>query len=117
LSSVFCVCAEPAIAIANDSAIANGNFGVVANLLENPVAVHPWRKDSQNQRRFSSARAKEAESRDAVGRAYYEHGAAPGQGYRNGVRTGRLGSRPRLWPPASWRKSPWSARPIRFPAR
>ncbi len=32
----------------------------------------------------------EAESRDAVGREYYEHGAAPGQGYRNGVRTGRL---------------------------
>lgn len=34
--------------------------------------------------------ALEAESRDALGRAYYEHGAAPGQGYRNGVRTGRL---------------------------
>ena len=32
----------------------------------------------------------EAESRDAVGREYYEHGAAPGQGYRNGSRTGRL---------------------------
>ena len=32
----------------------------------------------------------EAESRDALGREYYEHGAAPGQGYRNGVRTGRL---------------------------
>ncbi len=34
--------------------------------------------------------ALEAESRDAVGWAYYEHGAAPGQGYGNGVRTGRL---------------------------
>jgi transposase-like protein len=34
--------------------------------------------------------ALEAESRDALGREYYEHGAAPGQGYRNGVRTGRL---------------------------
>jgi len=34
--------------------------------------------------------ALEAESRDAVGRDYYEHGAAPGQGYRNGSRTGRL---------------------------
>ena len=32
----------------------------------------------------------EAESRDAVGREYYEHGAEPGQGYRNGSRTGRL---------------------------
>lgn len=32
----------------------------------------------------------EAESRDALGREYYEHGAEPGQGYRNGVRTGRL---------------------------
>lgn len=32
----------------------------------------------------------EAESRDAVGRDYYEHGAMPGQGYRNGVRPGRL---------------------------
>jgi len=34
--------------------------------------------------------ALEAESRDALGREYYEHGAEPGQGYRNGVRTGRL---------------------------
>jgi putative transposase len=32
----------------------------------------------------------EAESRDAIGRDYYEHGAVPGQGYRNGSRTGRL---------------------------
>lgn len=32
----------------------------------------------------------EAESRDAVGRDYYEHGAEPGHGYRNGSRTGRL---------------------------
>ncbi len=32
----------------------------------------------------------EAESRDAIGRDYYEHGAAPGQGYRNGSRMGRL---------------------------
>ncbi len=29
-------------------------------------------------------------SRDAPGREYYEHGASPGQGYRNGSRTGRL---------------------------
>ena len=34
--------------------------------------------------------ALEAESRDALGREYYEHGAGPCQGYRNGVRTGRL---------------------------
>jgi transposase-like protein len=34
--------------------------------------------------------ALEAESRDALGREYYEHGAEPGQGWRNGVRTGRL---------------------------
>ena len=32
----------------------------------------------------------EAESRDALDRAYYEHGARPGQGYRNGHRPGRL---------------------------
>ena len=32
----------------------------------------------------------EAESRDALGRDYYEHGASAGQGWRNGVRTGRL---------------------------
>ena len=32
----------------------------------------------------------EAENRDALGRDYYEHGAEPGRGYRNGVRTGRL---------------------------
>jgi transposase-like protein len=34
--------------------------------------------------------ALEAEQRDAVGRDYYEHGAEPGQGWRNGSRTGRL---------------------------
>ena len=34
--------------------------------------------------------ALEGESRDVLGRDYYEHGAAPGQGWRNGVRTGRL---------------------------
>ena len=34
--------------------------------------------------------ALEAESRDALGRDYYEHGASPGQGWRNGVRMGRL---------------------------
>src|SRR5690554_5426538 len=34
--------------------------------------------------------ALEAESRDAIGRGYYEHGARPGQGYRNGSRPGRL---------------------------
>jgi putative transposase len=34
--------------------------------------------------------ALEGESGDVVGRDYYEHGAAPGQGYRNGYRTGRL---------------------------
>ena len=34
--------------------------------------------------------ALEAEGRDALGRDYYEHGAAPGQGYRNGTRKGRL---------------------------
>ena len=34
--------------------------------------------------------ALEAESREALGRDYYEHGASPGQGWRNGVRTGRL---------------------------
>src|SRR6266511_2727025 len=32
----------------------------------------------------------EAEARDAVGRDYYEHGAEPGSGYRNGYRPGRL---------------------------
>ena len=34
--------------------------------------------------------ALEGEAGDAVGRDYYEHGAHPGQGYRNGYRTGRL---------------------------
>jgi putative transposase len=34
--------------------------------------------------------ALEGEAGDAVGREYYEHGARPGQGYRNGYRTGRL---------------------------
>ena len=32
----------------------------------------------------------EAEVRDALDREYYEHGAALGSGYRNGVRKGRL---------------------------
>ena len=34
--------------------------------------------------------ALEGEAADAIGREYYEHGAEPGQGYRNGYRTGRL---------------------------
>jgi putative transposase len=34
--------------------------------------------------------ALEGEAGDAVGRDYYEHGAQPGQGHRNGYRTGRL---------------------------
>ena len=34
--------------------------------------------------------ALEAENRDALGRDYYEHGAEPGQGYRNGTRKGKL---------------------------
>jgi putative transposase len=34
--------------------------------------------------------ALEGESRDALGREYYEHGATAGQGWRNGTRTGRL---------------------------
>jgi transposase-like protein len=36
--------------------------------------------------------ALEGEARDALGREYYARGAAPGAGYRNGYRTGRLGS-------------------------
>jgi transposase-like protein len=32
----------------------------------------------------------EAEVRDALGRDYYEHGATPGRGYRNGLREGHL---------------------------
>ncbi len=34
--------------------------------------------------------ALEAEQRDVLGRDYYEHGAAPGRGYRNGSRKARL---------------------------
>ncbi|MCZ6515758.1 MAG: hypothetical protein O6850_07835 [Acidobacteria bacterium] len=40
--------------------------------------------------RLITEEALEAECWDAFGRAYYEHGAAPGQGYRNGVRAGCL---------------------------
>ena len=36
--------------------------------------------------------ALEGEARDAVGRDYYARGTAPGAGYRNGYRTGRLKS-------------------------
>src|SRR5207245_2673572 len=36
--------------------------------------------------------ALESEARDALGRDYYARGAAPGAGYRNGYRTGRLKS-------------------------
>ena len=32
----------------------------------------------------------ESEVRDTLGRDYYEHGQVAGQGYRNGVREGRL---------------------------
>ena len=34
--------------------------------------------------------ALDAENRDALGRDCYEHGAEPGQGYRNGTRKGKL---------------------------
>ena len=34
--------------------------------------------------------ALEAETRDTLGRGYYEHGGDPGRGHRNGNRTGRL---------------------------
>jgi putative transposase len=34
--------------------------------------------------------ALEGEASDAIGRDYYQHGAQPGQGYRNGYRIGRL---------------------------
>ena len=34
--------------------------------------------------------ALEGEARDALGRDYYARGAAPGAGYRNGYRTGRV---------------------------
>lgn len=34
----------------------------------------------------------EAEATEALGRGYYEHGAAPGRGHRNGYRVGRLKS-------------------------
>ena len=34
----------------------------------------------------------QAEARDAVGRGYYARGAAPGTGYRNGYRSGRVKS-------------------------
>ncbi len=36
--------------------------------------------------------ALEGEAEDALGRGYYARGAAPGAGYRNGYRTGRLKS-------------------------
>ena len=36
--------------------------------------------------------ALEGEASDALGRGYYTRGAAPGSGYRNGYRTGRLKS-------------------------
>src|SRR3546814_16663288 len=36
--------------------------------------------------------ALEGEARDAVGRDYYARGAAPGTGYRNGYRLGRVKS-------------------------
>ena len=34
--------------------------------------------------------ALEGESRDVLGREHYEHGASPGQGWRNSVPMGRL---------------------------
>jgi Transposase, Mutator family len=36
--------------------------------------------------------ALEGETADAIGRDYYEHGAQPGQGYRNGYRTVSTGA-------------------------
>ncbi|MFQ5974418.1 MAG: IS256 family transposase [Alphaproteobacteria bacterium] len=40
--------------------------------------------------RLIAEEAMEAEQRDVLGRDYYEHGAEPGQGYRNGTRKARL---------------------------
>ena len=41
--------------------------------------------------------ALEGEAGDELGRDYYEHGAQPGQGYRNGYRTGRLKTAEGRW--------------------
>ncbi len=58
--------------------------------------------------------ALEAESCDAIGREYCENGAAPGQGYRNGVRTGRLktaeGSIEYSAPQVAGREAPFRSR-------
>ena len=48
--------------------------------------------------------ALEGEAGDAIGRDYYEHGAQPGQCYRNGYRTGR-----------KQRKARWNTRRRRSP--
>jgi len=42
--------------------------------------------------RLTIEEALEGEARDALGRHYYARGAAPGAGYRNGYRTGRVKS-------------------------
>src|SRR5437016_13622041 len=42
--------------------------------------------------RLSVEEALEGEVADALGRGYYETGAQPGVGYRNGYRTGKLKS-------------------------
>lgn len=41
-------------------------------------------------RRSASNKRPQGEAGDALGREYYEHGAQPGQGYRNEYRWGRL---------------------------
>jgi transposase-like protein len=55
--------------------------------------------------------ALEAEQREVLGRDYYEHGAAPGRGYRNGTRKARLktaeGMVEYAVPQVAGREAPW----------
>lgn len=63
----------------------------LSDLIEGRLSTPAGRSDLMKlATRLIVEEALEGESRDAVGRDYYEHGAEPGQGYRNGVRSGRL---------------------------
>ena len=57
--------------------------------------------------------ALETESWDAVGRGYYEHGATPGRGYRNGSRTLARNPHHRLRAPPDGRRQRGSRSGIR----
>src|SRR5262249_20542454 len=62
----------------------------LSSLIEGRLSTASAKDELVKLARLVVEEALEGEAGDAVGRDYYEHGAARGQGYRNGYRMGRL---------------------------